>query len=425
MRKSKRSIKEPVRAAASVSSDFYGSTTGETQLYVEASRPKGSLRKTTRHRAVRGKRKENADQRDRLAMMAILKWSSILVVLLIALIVTKFTLNSVEEKRAEEALAGARQRDAGGVNVMIFGSDPLALENSVGKESMETLVGACENAERLLNTADSYVLQGDLDGAIEKCLEVLKINPVHAETLERLGELYFRQGKYIASANAYSYLVKTAPEREELQQNLLRSLVALGELESVIEVANWYQKNNEYNHDVQNYIAKAYFEGELYEQALTAYDRLLNEKPRDVDYLGIRSEILLRLERYEDALAALEQLQSVKGRDLYICENMTICYAQLGKAFESVRMMERSAVLFGQNTVFSWLDNSLLDPIRSGQEFIIFNERIGGSEFREYLASIERSMREHEAGIRIDTTLPGTGSSADNPLLNRSGVNRR
>ena len=87
--------------------------------------------------------------------------------------------------------------------------------------------------------------------------------------------------------------------------------------------------------------------------------------------------------------------------------------------------MERSAVLFGQNTVFSWLDNSLLDPIRSGQEFIIFNERIGGSEFREYLASIERSMREHEAGIRIDTTLPGTGSSADNPLLNRSGVNRR
>ncbi|MBN2684897.1 MAG: tetratricopeptide repeat protein [Pontiellaceae bacterium] len=357
-------------------------------------------------------------------MMAILKWSSLLVVLLIALIAIKFTLSSVEEKRAEEALANARQGE-GAMNVMISGMDPFELENPVGKESMETLVRDCENAERLLETAVDFEVLGDLDAAIEKCLEVLKINPVHLETLEFLGELYFRQGKYAASANAYAYLIQAAPEREELQQNLLRSLVALGELESVIEVANWYQKNNEYNHDVQNYIAQAYYEGEYYEKALTAYDRLLNEKPRDVDYLGIRSEILLRLDRYDDALAALEQLQAVKGRDLYICANKTICYAQLGKAFESVQVMEQSSVLFGRDVVISWLDDALLDPIRSDQGFIIFNERIRGSEFQKYLASIERSMREHEAGISIDITLPGSGSDSDNPLLNRIGVNRR
>ncbi|MBN2684886.1 MAG: tetratricopeptide repeat protein [Pontiellaceae bacterium] len=424
MRKSKPLKKEPVRAAVSVSSDFYGSGTGETPLYIEAGRPKGSARKTTRHRAVTGKRKENADQRDKLAMMAILKWSVLLVVLLMVLLLTKFALSSVEKKRAEEALAGAQNGDGGVLNIVISGQNPLEMENPVGKESMASMVDDCENTERLLNTANSFVLQGNIDAAVEKCIEVLKINPVHSETLELLGELYFRQGKYAASANAYTYLVRTAPDREYLQQYLLRSLAALGELESVIQVASWYHQNNEYNHDVQNYIAQAYFDGEHYEMALTAYERLLKEKPKDVDYLTIRSEILVRLDRYEDALTALEKLQSVNGRDSYTSSTMALCYAQLGKAFEAVQVMEQSAVLFGRNTVISWLEDSKLDPIRSDRGFMIFDERIRGAEFQQYLASIEAKMREREAGISIDIGLPDTGSGSDNPLLNRNGINR-
>lgn len=424
MRKNKRpptSSKEPVRMAASVSSDFYGSGSSETPLHIEAGRPKGSTRKTTRHRSVTGKRKENADQRDQRALVAILKWSVLLGVLLIALIVTKFSLSSVEEKRAEAALSGAQQ--GGVVNVMITGRDPLEMEQPVGKESMETMVGACENAERLLSTADNFLLHGDVDSAVEKCLEVLKINPVHAETLERLGELYFRQGKYAASANMYAYLVQTVPEREELQQNLLRSLAALGELDSVIQVADWYQKNNEYNHDVQNYIAQAYYKREHYEEALTAYDRLLQEKPKDVGFMELRSEILMRLERYDDALVALEQLQSVVGRDPYNCRAVVICNAQLGKAIEAVDALWDSFAFFDFNTVVSWVEDPLLDPIRSDQGFKSFNEDIRSEGVQQQIASVRARIREQEAGsISIEIGLPDSGKGSDNPLLNRNRI---
>ena len=414
-KKQVRPAKPNAEKITSVHSDFYVTLPGEEPLYNNRHRAAPSdLRTTARHRSATGKRKETAELRDKMALLAILKVSVLLVFLIIFFFILRKGVSLLEEKRlADDSV----------MNSSMLESDKQAgVSSAVGTAtdlSEEELVLACETAERLLGDAISLERYDNIDEAIEKCQEALVLNPSHLRVLERLGMLYYSQGMYEESAHIYRQLIQSDPRQGKFQLALLKSLEVLGKSKEIVLVAEMYQEYNlEYNAEVQGYIASAYVQEAKFEEALSAYERLLKGAPQDAGLLKVYCGILMELGRYEDALGHLEKLRGLSHNDPDCNRSIVICNAQLEKAHEAVEMLALSGQLFDVETIVSWLEDPLLDPIRQDREFQKHVDRIAGEDYRKLLDRMAQDLRRAESrGISFDIDVNKTAEQ--NPLLNR------
>ena len=400
-----RSEKTSYGTSAGGGSDFYESATGDQPLYQRhQTSNQGATRVTARHVNQRGKRKENADHRDKMALLGILKAAVLLVALVITFVLLKFGITMYEDKREREELQRELAESKGSASSSLSALPDLQNPGEDGDVPILQVVGDCEAAEILLRAADGFLLRDNFDAAMEKCKAALVVDPVHMRALEMMGRLYYEKGQYSESMGAYLHLIRIEPEREDLQLSLLRALDGLDNPDTTIKVAEWYLERHEYSHEVQKYLAYALLEKERYEDALDAFSRLLKDTPKDAEYLTRKSNILMHQQRYDDALVSLLQLKKVSAHDAGCYRNLAICYAQQENAYEAQDILGQSAHLFGPQPVVAWVQDPLMDPIRGDRGFQSFVERIGGAKFREYLEEIARKA-EVEQKISISEGL--------------------
>ncbi len=395
--------------------DFYTGSPSEKPLYQD--RPvteSHRVRKTSRHQAVQGRRKETVDPREKMALLAILKT----IVMILLLGITFFMLRK-GIKLYEESVWMENQvvKETSPVMKEIADVENFNITDKNANDLFHERVAIWKDATRLVRSADSLLKRDNYELAISRCQDALRINPSHTGALERLGELYFEKAMYVESINAYIRLLNIDPSRVYFQENLIKSLDKHGNAEAVVYMARWYLKENFYDGDVQRYLANALFLQENYGEAAVAYERAVKDSSKDIYSFERLAQSRIYLEEYELALETFEKLRESNYRDQNYYRQIAVCNAQLGKSTETVQTLGKAAHLFGQNIVAVWIQDPRLDPVREDRTFQTFADRVGGEEFRMWLEKVAKTMDgEERKDITPQLSFPDK-SRADSLLL--------
>ncbi len=374
-------------------SDFYSSSPVERPLYEDRINSDSSrVRKTARHQAASGRRKEAVDIREKMALIAILRAGIILVLLVIMFFLLQKGISIYEENVRLETQSAPMPSPV--MQEVAVADDIDLSEQSSGTVAFSGRVESWKETQRLVRSASDLLLRDNIDQAIERCQEALRLDPFHLGALELLGGLYMGKGMFVEAVNTYIRLLSMEPDREEFQLALLKALDAYGDPEASIEVAHWYQDENTYNEEVQRCLANAYFLQESFNEAAEAYDRVLKDSPKDLEALEHQAVAYMRMNEFEKALVPLSKLVSIKFRDPICYKRIAICYAQLERGQECVQVLGKSAHLFGPDTIVMWVQDPQMDPIRRNRAFQSLVDRVGDEEFRKYLEQMADSMKQ-------------------------------
>ena len=398
-------------------SDFYtGGTPSEQPLYQDRYHSSNSrVRKTDRHQSVAGKRKEVVDIREKMALLAILKTGVMIILLVIAFFLLKQGINIYEQSLFVKTQSEAK------VSPVLREIQSVEEFNIADQDSLEMFAERIEvwkEASRLVRSAEGLLKRNNLDFAIERCQDALRLDPSHMGALEYLGVLYYQKGMNVEAINSYIRLLSVDPSRADLQEKIIQALDAYKDSNAVTYMSRWYLEQNVYNENVQRYLANALYRNEEYAEAASAYSRVLKDDPTDLESLEQQAKAYMFLKEYENALEILDVLREHNYREQSYYRLISICNAQLGNGLETVQTLGKAAHLFGQNIVMGWVQDPQLDPVREDRTFQVFAERVGGEEFRKWLEKVAQTMdRKEKKDISPQLSLPKAGA-LDRELLN-------
>lgn len=101
---------------------------------------------------------------------------------------------------------------------------------------------------------------------------------------------------------------------------------------------------NEEHYEVMSIVAQLHAQDERYDEALATIDRLQSEtRTQDPDIAAIKGNILLRLERYPEAIAALKPLAESPEAKPEWRQLLMAAYAESGQGAEATRLAEQIA----------------------------------------------------------------------------------
>lgn len=375
-----------------VDSEFYTGSPTERPLFQDKPVSESQrVRKTGRHQAAQGRRKEAVDPREKLALLAILK-STIIILLLV---ITFFALRT-GVKLYEERILLATQGTVETSPVMreVALVEDFDIGNTTTREIFIERIEIWKNADRLVRSADDLMKRDNIDQAIVRCQDALRQDPTHNGALERLSNLYYVKGMTAESINSYIRLLSADPSREDFQEKLIQVLDIHGDADAVVFMAKWFLEQNHYDSDVQRYLANALYLQEEFSDAVIAYERVLKDDPRNFPALEKLAKSYMHLEDYEAALEALDKLRINNYRDQNYYRQIAVCNAQLGLSSKTVQTLGKAANLFGKNVVVGWIRDPRLDPIREDRIFQAFTVRIGGEKFKMWLDKVAKTIEE-------------------------------
>lgn len=102
--------------------------------------------------------------------------------------------------------------------------------------------------------------------------------------------------------------------------------------------------NNNDHYEVLNVVAQLQAQEDQQDQALATIDRLISEtNTQDADILAVKGNILLRLERYPEAIAVLKPLVEREGAKPQWQQLLMAAYAEAGQGAEATRLAEQIA----------------------------------------------------------------------------------
>jgi tetratricopeptide (TPR) repeat protein len=276
-----------------------------------------------------------------------------------------------------------------------------------------------KEAERLVRSADVLMQRNIYDQAIVQCQEALRRDPAHIGALERLGKLYYAEGRYVEAVNALIRLLSVDPSRNDTKKRLIEALDACGDRDAVRYMAEWYLDESPFDAQVQRYLADVYYEEAEYANAVEAYERVLREAPKDREVLQLQANAYIQLEQFEEALVPLGKLQEIGYNDPVSGKQIAVCQAQLLREEEAVRTLGRMMQFFGPQVIMGWLKDPQFDPIREERVFQGFVERVGGEDFRMELEALARAEREQEQQVeaQLNVAAPDTPEKEEEALI--------
>jgi tetratricopeptide (TPR) repeat protein len=398
MRKKQRKSSPSRKAGGSdhfsAPSDFYSATPAERPLNDDRrSADARDVRKTNRHQKVMGKRKEQADIREKAALVAILRSIVMILLLVIALFVLWKGTGLYEESRiAADLEESATQEQTPAMQAVELIED-FDIQNQEERRIFAQRIESWKEADRLVRSADALLLRNIYDQAIAQCQDALKADPSHRGALERLGKLYSAKKDYASAVNVYIRLMSVDPSHKGIQKKLIQALDAYGDNKAVAYMAAWYFDQNTYDADVQRYLANALYGEEKFEEAVVAYDRVLRDAPDDIEAMENQAAAYMQLKEYEKALDLLETLRRKNYRNPAYYKQIVVCNAQLERGKETVDALGRAAQLFGEQMVLGLIQDPRLDPVREDPAFQGFADRVGGEEFRLWLEKMAKGIK--------------------------------
>ena len=329
------------------------------------------------------------DPREKQALMAILKSTILILLLLIVFFMLWKGVGLYEESiRMEHESVPLNAR----ILQEVVPLETFDLQDQDARDEFGERIARWKDADRLVRSADALLQHNIYDQAIEQCRDALRKDPSHRGALERLGALYYAKSNYIEAVNAYIRLLSVDPSEKKTQKLLIQSLDALNDYRAVRYMAEWYLDQNIHDTEVQRYLADSLYAQEEFEAAVEAYDRVLRQTPNDFKVMEFQATACMHLQQYEKALVVLEKVREHDHGNPDHYKKIVICNAQLQRGRETVQALGRAAHLFGEKMVIGWIQDPQLDPVREDRAFQAFTDRVGGEEFRHWLEKVASSI---------------------------------
>jgi Tfp pilus assembly protein PilF len=159
--------------------------------------------------------------------------------------------------------------------------------------------------------------EGDLDVAQQEFRAVLATEPKYLPARLSLAEVLFKSGQEENAAKAYAAVLEIDATNPEASIGLARIELQRGEATQAIERLGNALEKGPGRPDLRAELALAFVQrnadGDL-TRALADSDRALKAAPKDPDVLYTRGSVLTAAHKFEDAQAALDQLERASPR---------------------------------------------------------------------------------------------------------------
>ncbi|MFO7168242.1 MAG: tetratricopeptide repeat protein, partial [Chloroflexota bacterium] len=222
--------------------------------------------------------------------------------------------------------------------------DPLAVFDELPPPAQPTFApvtpldttGLDEVAERYVLASEKYVEQGLMDAATDACLEVIRLAPDYLPIHLRLGEIYERDGRPEEALTKYQLLIDTYLARDEPRQAIpvYFRLIELSPdtINARARLAELLKNDGRVDEaaDQIAIVASTYFRMGQTNKALEEYRRGLQWAPNSVALHQQYGQALLKLERYEAALAEFRRALELDQNNLANVAGINIALALMG-----------------------------------------------------------------------------------------------
>jgi tetratricopeptide (TPR) repeat protein len=339
-------------------------------------------------------------KRDVSALIYILKALVLLVLLVSGFFGLKVGIDIYRERLLVE------QREA--LSPAVMSELPLKEATTFkSNESLDFFKKKCaqwEDEATNLRAARELIKYNYIEKALERCNYVLSLNPSNQEALELIAELYNRLNRQTEAINAYIRLLNLDHMQVATQEKLIESLYLYEDYQAVLQLVDWYYDNAVFNEQVHILLFHSYQKLDRLEEALEIANRILKSSPDLLEITNDRIDVLMKLERYDEAIAEFKIVHANRYNDFKFYRDYASCLAHLGQIKNAVEILGKAVNIFGRSRVLSWMASEAYDKIRNDPYFNTFSVRVGGQEISDQMQALAESRRDSvdEQGLLMD-----------------------
>jgi tetratricopeptide (TPR) repeat protein len=228
--------------------------------------------------------------------------------------------------------------------------DPLAVLDSLPAPDRPAFApvtkldtaGLDEICERYVIASEKYIEQRLMLGALDACMEVIRLNPDYLPIHLRMGEIYERDGRPDEALAKYQLLIDTYMVRNEPQRaiDVYLRLIELSPdtINARSRLAELLKNDGRLEGAAEQIgqVAATYFRMGQTNKALEEYRRGVQWAPNNASLRAQYGQALLKLERYEAALGEFRRALELKQDDLAGIARLNMTLALMGEQPTSV-----------------------------------------------------------------------------------------
>jgi tetratricopeptide (TPR) repeat protein len=407
---SKKQASSPAEASESERS-FYDQPAGEEPLNEFSGGHERHNLRTSIHSPAR--RRETSNRAgDKEIFLLFFRTGLILVLLVAGFFALKLGLNKLaepSEKEKEQWAANAalmEKRQPADV-ALVGDASSQFLSHEVNAELVGKRLTQWAEAERHMRSAGALDQRGMEDGAISRLKQALHSAPESRAAQQLLMKIYMSEERYAEAVPLCIRLLDQDSQQWGVKTDLLKALQMLDQTEASFALASQMLEKEPNNLDVLSIAARAHRATGNTDEALTLFDRMLQNDRRNLVALEGAGSIYLEREEWAKATPYyLELVEIHSGEKSY--HGLVRCYAQQAEAGKAIVAMGQAASLYGDPLVFSWLVHDLeaFDPIRETLEYRSFSERLVGVADRNAIEELRKREIEKQETLPAGLDLP-------------------
>lgn len=194
----------------------------------------------------------------------------------------------------------------------------------------------------LAKSANELTQKGKFSMAIKLLRKAIEINPLESGFYYNLGNILYRQEKYIKAKEQYLEANKLKPNNEYY---LIQLALTYFQLDQYANSIRYYELALELNPQNLNAIhdkGLAYYNLERYEEAIRCYNRVLKLDSKHFNSLRNKALVLSKMCRYDESLKFYDQALGVKSNDSDTLTDKGVMYAKLHKWEIAIQCYDKS-----------------------------------------------------------------------------------
>ena len=263
-------------------------------------------------------------------------------------------------------------------------------------------------------TIQGEILKGSkMEGetARKKIEEQLKITPHNEVLLFKLALLLYAESAY---DEAFETIIKTLnvnPTHKEAQMLLGNGLTKIQDYEGARMIGDWILEDEPFDSKAHTLVANAYLNMNKLALAIKHLHAVVDYDSRNLVAQNNLGVAYFRSENYNRAIRIFENVLAQEPLNSVTYYNLSVCYARLNKAKESVGILSKAIDHFGSAFVLQWLDKDDYNLIRSAPEYAKLRQKIAENPNSNATFSLntvndnkydkDLSIDDHDFGVEV------------------------
>ncbi|MDR0969225.1 MAG: tetratricopeptide repeat protein [Lentimicrobiaceae bacterium] len=243
-------------------------------------------------------------------------------------------VNSKQEKEAQVNWRKNAESFSDGLKYRLEGKSDRAIE--CFKKALKYMP---DDHASMYELTELYALNGQIDEALEYNKKAVSLDPKNKWYQIRLAQLYEFTGDYEAYAAIFKNLLKEDPDNLEYFAELSSALMLLEKYDEVIAILNEMEKNIGVNEFISFEKQQIYDAMGKPKKAIEEVEKLAKAYPYEIRYQAMLAELYMKNKKTEQALKAYERIIELDPSNPYVHISLSEYYTEKGdleKGFEQL-----------------------------------------------------------------------------------------